>query len=70
MNVTQDDRIVTVKEAAQLLRLRTRKSLDRMRRRGTGPRYYTLGEGSKPRIRYRLGDVMAFLRPSDDRHCN
>lgn len=48
MSQTSDDRIVTASEAALILLLRSRKSLDRMRRRGAGPRFCTLGNGSKP----------------------
>lgn len=70
MNGREDDRIVSANEAAQILLLRSRRSLDRMRRQGRGPRFYRMGEGPRPRVRYRVSDLMSYLRPSDARPCN
>lgn len=65
MKETEGDRVVSTTEAAAILDLRSRRSLDRMRREGRGPRFYRLGEGPKPRVRYRVSDLISFLRPSD-----
>lgn len=62
--------LITTNELAQLLKFRSRKSLDRMRRQGRGPRYVRIGEGARPRIRYRVCDVERFLDGEPDEICN
>jgi hypothetical protein len=56
--------LLTVDEAAKVLGLRGRRGLDRMRSEGRGPRFLRLGAGVRPRIRYRIADLMAYLRES------
>jgi hypothetical protein len=35
----------------------TPQALNNMRSAKTGPTYFTIGDGKKPRVRYRIGDV-------------
>ena len=52
--------LLTEKEAAELLRISAR-SLAEHRRACTGPRWYDLGSGDRPLVRYRQGDLDAWL---------
>jgi len=70
MNAMNYERYVTAQEAAAVLNLKGRRGLDRMRREGRGPRYVRLGHGPRPRIRYRMQDLIEFLRPSGLQNCN
>jgi predicted DNA-binding transcriptional regulator AlpA len=47
-------------EAADLLRI-SRRTLERMRVEGTGPRYLKVGPGKRSRVLYRQADVLAWL---------
>ncbi len=39
----------------------SRRTLERMRVEGTGPRYLKVGPGKRSRVLYRQGDVMDWL---------
>lgn len=54
----------TTKGAAEYLGLSNR-SLEDMRIRGTGPRYYKIGSGPRSPVRYTLEDLDAWL---EERH--
>ncbi len=47
---------LTSNEAAELLRL-SRRTLERMRLEGSGPRYVKLGSGKRSRVVYRLAEI-------------
>lgn len=47
-------------EAAELLRI-SRRTLERMRVDGTGPRYLKAGPGKRSRVLYRQSDILAWL---------
>jgi len=47
-------------EAADLLRI-SRRTLERMRVEGTGPRYLKVGPGKRSRVLYRQSDVLSWL---------
>ena len=51
---------LTTKEAALYLRL-SRRTLERYRVQGTGPRYIKAGPGKRARVRYRREDLQAWL---------
>ena len=51
--------LLTAEEVAALLRVST-KSLEHMRRRGTGPAHVCLGEGRRC-VRYRREDIKSFM---------
>jgi predicted DNA-binding transcriptional regulator AlpA len=53
-----DDELLTTEEVADWLKV-SRQSLEIARSRGTGPRFVTI---SPRRIRYRRGDVKAWLK--------
>ncbi|MEQ1718129.1 MAG: helix-turn-helix domain-containing protein, partial [Hyphomicrobium sp.] len=46
--------------AAELLRI-SRRTLERMRVDGTGPRYLKVGPGKRSRVLYRQSEVLAWL---------
>ena len=70
MKVKQCERLISAAEAAHLLGFKSRRGLDRMRIEGRGPRYFRLGNGRRPRVRYRVGDVTSFLQAVDSLYCN
>jgi predicted DNA-binding transcriptional regulator AlpA len=47
-------------EAAELLRI-SKRTLERMRVDGTGPRYLKAGPGKRSRVLYRESDILAWL---------
>ncbi len=47
-------------EAADLLRI-SRRTLERMRVDGTGPRYLKVGPGKRSRVLYRQSELLAWL---------
>ena len=51
---------LTSVEAADLLRV-SRRTLERMRIEGTGPRYLKVGPGKRSRVIYRQSDIMTWL---------
>jgi excisionase family DNA binding protein len=51
---------LTTIEVAELLRV-SRRTLERMRVEGTGPRYLKVGPGKRSRVIYRQQEVMAWL---------
>lgn len=51
---------LTTIEVAGLLRI-SRRTLERMRVEGTGPRYLKVGPGKRSRVLYRQQDVMEWL---------
>lgn len=51
---------LTTIEVAGLLRI-SRRTLERMRVEGTGPRYLKVGPGKRSRVLYRQADVEAWL---------
>lgn len=51
---------LTTIEVAGLLRI-SRRTLERMRVEGTGPRYLKVGPGKKSRVLYRQQEVMVWL---------
>ena len=53
-------RQLTSVEAAALLRI-SRRTLERHRVIGTGPRYLKVGPGKRARVLYRASDVEAWL---------
>lgn len=55
------DEWLTPAEAAELAKLSVRTLSDK-RWKGTGPRFTKLSPGKGGRIRYRRGDVLAWLR--------
>ncbi len=50
----------TTIEVAEILRI-SRRTLERMRVEGTGPRYIKAGPGKRARVLYREADVSAWL---------
>lgn len=48
------------KEAADKLRI-SKRTLERMRVEGTGPRYFKAGPGKRSRVLYRMADIQAWL---------
>jgi predicted DNA-binding transcriptional regulator AlpA len=54
------ERLLTAIEAATLLGLSI-KTLERHRGRGVGPHYIKLGAGRSGRVRYRRGDLEAWI---------
>jgi predicted DNA-binding transcriptional regulator AlpA len=50
----------TSPEAAALLRV-SRRTLERMRVEGTGPRFLKVGPGKRSRVLYRQSDLLAWL---------
>jgi hypothetical protein len=40
----------------------TLATLSQWRSAGTGPEYLRRGDGKRPRIRYRMGDILAYER--------
>ena len=52
--------LLTTIEVAGLLRI-SRRTLERMRVDGTGPRYLKVGPGKRSRVLYRQSDVEAWL---------
>jgi len=53
---------LTNKEAAAYLRMST-KTLEHLRFRGTGPKYYKAGSAPRSPVRYTTEDLDAWLRP-------
>lgn len=51
---------MTTIEVAALLRI-SRRTLERMRVEGTGPRYLKVGPGKRSRVLYRQQEVMAWM---------
>ena len=51
---------LTTIEVAEILRI-SRRTLERMRVEGTGPRYIKVGPGKRSRVLYREADVSAWL---------
>lgn len=51
---------LTTIEVAEMLRL-SRRTLERMRVEGTGPRYLKAGPGKRSRVLYREADVVAWI---------
>lgn len=51
---------LTTIEVAEVLRI-SRRTLERMRVEGTGPRFLKVGPGKKARVLYRQTDVMDWL---------
>ena len=51
---------LTSVEAADLLRV-SRRTLERMRIEGTGPRYLKVGPGKRSRVIYRQTDIIGWL---------
>ncbi len=51
---------LTTIEVAEMLRI-SRRTLERMRVDGTGPRYVKVGPGKRSRVLYRQTDVEAWL---------
>jgi predicted DNA-binding transcriptional regulator AlpA len=51
---------LTTIEVADMLRI-SRRTLERMRVEGTGPRYIKVGPGKRSRVLYRQGDVEDWL---------
>lgn len=51
---------LTTIEVAGMLRI-SRRTLERMRVEGTGPRYLKVGPGKRSRVLYRQSDVEAWL---------
>ena len=51
---------LTSVEAADLLRV-SRRTLERMRIEGTGPRYLKVGPGKRSRVIYRQTDIITWL---------
>ena len=51
---------LTTIEVAERLRI-SRRTLERMRVDGTGPRYIKVGPGKKSRVLYREADVVAWI---------
>lgn len=49
-------------EAADALRI-SKRSLERMRVEGTGPRYYKAGPGKRSRVLYRQADILTWIAP-------
>jgi hypothetical protein len=47
-------------EAAEALRI-SKRTLERMRVDGTGPKYYKAGPGKRSRVLYRQSDILAWL---------
>lgn len=60
MTETADSTLITEAQAAERLQVSVRTLAD-MRRAGSGPRWYDLGTGARPIVRYRAGDVDAWL---------
>jgi predicted DNA-binding transcriptional regulator AlpA len=52
--------LLTTIEVAEMLRI-SRRTLERMRVEGTGPRYLKVGPGKRSRVLYRQGDVLDWL---------
>lgn len=59
--VDRESTLLTENEAALRLRL-TPTTLRHWRRKGQGPKYCLIGTRA---IRYRLGDIDAFIRPQE-----
>ncbi len=57
------DHLLTEKEVAEWLQV-SRRTLIRWRQLGQGPKWIDIsgGRGRKPMIRYRMSDVLEFLR--------
>ena len=51
---------LTTIEVAEMLRI-SRRTLERMRVEGTGPRYLKVGPGKRSRVLYRQGDVEEWI---------
>ena len=51
---------LTTVEAAKLLRI-SRRTLERMRVDGTGPRYLKVGPGKRSRVLYRQSELLTWL---------
>ena len=51
---------LTTIEVAGMLRI-SRRTLERMRVQGTGPRFLKVGPGKRSRVLYRLGEINAWL---------
>ena len=51
---------MTTIEVAELLRI-SRRTLERMRVEGTGPRYLKVGPGKRSRVLYRQQEVLAWM---------
>jgi len=56
-----DDLLLTCRETAAILR-RSPRSLERMRREGTGPKWFRLHDSPNAPAIYTLGNVRAYLR--------
>lgn len=52
--------LLTSNETADLLRI-SRRTLERMRVEGNGPRYLKVGGGKRSRVLYREGEILAWL---------
>ena len=55
---------LTTIEVAEMLRI-SRRTLERMRVEGTGPRYLKVGPGKRSRVLYRQSEVDAWLARFD-----
>jgi predicted DNA-binding transcriptional regulator AlpA len=51
---------LTTVQVAERLHL-SRRTLERMRVEGTGPRYYKVGPGKRSRVLYREGDLVEWI---------
>lgn len=60
IELARERQLLTTAEAADYLRLK-RRTLEDMRVRGNGPRYYKLGPGRMSRVAYRKGDLDAWV---------
>lgn len=53
--------LLTSKETAELLRI-SKRTLERMRVEGGGPRYLKVGPGKRSRVLYRQDEVLRWLQ--------
>lgn len=52
--------LLTSNEAAEMLRI-SRRTLERLRVEGGGPRYLKVGGGKRSRVLYREGEILVWL---------
>lgn len=55
---------LTTVEAASILRI-SRRTLERMRVEGTGPKYLKVGPGKRSRVLYRERDILSWLEANE-----
>ena len=53
--------LLTTKEVAEILKV-TQVTLRKWRSAETGPSYFCIGEGSRPRVRYRRQDIEEWIK--------